>query len=1184
MTCTSCGSINADGSRFCTSCGSRLLDDAAVVSGRERKTVTVLFCDLVGFTAWSDGADPEDVQAVLSPYHARARAEIERFGGTVEKFIGDAVMAAFGAPLVHEDDPERAVRAGLRLLEVIEELSDRHGGGLAVRIGIATGEAVVTTGARAERGEGMLARDVVNTAARLQTAAPVGAVVVGEATWRATRAAIEYAGLDAVHVKGKADPVVLWRAIVARGRVGEALADTQTALVGRRRELEALQRMYARSVRDSSLQFVTVVGEPGVGKSRLVQEMAAWLESRDELVTWRQGRCLPYGEGITFWALGQVVKAHAGILDTDPSGVASTKLRDTVATLEGVQGVDRGWLVARLSPLVGLPGTESSQEERFTAWERFIEAIAATGPVVIVLEDLHLARAGLLAFCDHLLHRMTGVPVLLIATARPELFDTTPMWTGRSNATTITLDPLTDAETALLVGGLIGERPVPMQTREVLLRRAEGNPLYAVEFVRMLLERHDPARDQDSPDPTGRGLDGFPETVHAIIEARLDTLAASSKVLLADAAVIGVTFWSGAVAALSHREESSVRDVLRELSGRSYLRPSRVSSVAGQVEYTFSHALISEVAYARIPRADRAMKHQLAAAWLTGELPPDPLGATGVGDATGRGTGLLRLPVDPDLAGGAPFGGERAAVIGYHWHRALTMASAAGAADVASLVGQARFWATVAGDHAANLDAEAASNFYSTALELTENDDDPDRPHLLFRRGTTSSSAGRLTEADLAFAESETLHRRQGHLFDAAHAATSRAFVLIKLGRSSEARRLVDQLVDELERLPPGPELVLALAARARQLMLDNRLAESVAVATHALELAARRTSDADRPAVMLARRILGMSRYFLGDVGGEQDIRDALEIAVQLGQTQTEVIMISNLGAVVSTRSPEAGLRYFDRALDLAVSRGLHDSALFQWANRAENLRRLGRWDEALRQVDEPLAAYADADATRPVEFLLVTRGRILAQRGDVDGAERVASVILPLGRESGDPSQVIETVLLAVTTARQRNDADAASRLTAELVELLEPDLDAGSSESLAELARALVPAEHAAVVERIIAAAPMMSPESRSNVLSARAVVTEAAGDLHAAAALYREAAAGWRDFGDVFEEAIALLGLGRCLLHPAAGGRPGTPPSVLDDAAAALTRARATFARLRTPVYLAETDALLRKRRT
>jgi class 3 adenylate cyclase len=390
--CRSCGFVNGPGIRFCGGCGINLEAQAAA-GGRERKTVSVLFCDLVGFTAASDGADPEDVQARLTPYHARAKAVIERFGGTVEKFIGDAVMAAFGAPAVHEDDPERAVRAGLALLAAVEDLNTELGADLAVRVGVTTGEAIVTTGARPERGEGMLAGDVVNTAARLQTAAPVGAVLVGQVTRDATRTAIEYQAHDPVLVKGKTDPLSVWVAVRPRGSPGEASADASRPMIGRSDELIALQRAYSRAVRQSSVQLVTVVAEPGLGKSRLVQAFSDWVDTRDELIAWRQGHCPPYGESVTYAALAQIVKAQARILDSDAPDVATAKLSDTLHAL--VEGTDmaaqESWLVARLAPLVGLRGPKprgrsssppgagfwklSPSPDRWCSWSRI-----CTGP------------------------------------------------------------------------------------------------------------------------------------------------------------------------------------------------------------------------------------------------------------------------------------------------------------------------------------------------------------------------------------------------------------------------------------------------------------------------------------------------------------------------------------------------------------------------------------------------------------------------------------------------------------------------------------------------------------------------------------------------------------------------------------------------------------------------------------
>jgi class 3 adenylate cyclase len=350
-TCPTCGQANPEGFRFCGACGSRLETPRSV---EERKVVTVLFCDLVGFTAQSDQADPEDVRDILRPYHLRLRAEIERLGGTLDKFIGDGVMAVFGAPVTHEDDPERAVRCALRMLDAIGELNEaRPGRNLAVRIGITTGEALVALGG--PRDTETVIGDVVNTASRLQGVAPVGGIVVDEPTWRATSADFDYEELASVQVKGKTGMLPVWRVLRARSRLGVDVDQRPaTAFVGRRAELALLEEAYLRALSGhGGGELVTVTGEPGVGKSRLVQELFRFVDARTELVAWRQGRCLPYGDGITFWALGEIVKAHAGILESDGPEAVAAKLHEAArAVAEG--RAEREWLKARLAPLVVL--------------------------------------------------------------------------------------------------------------------------------------------------------------------------------------------------------------------------------------------------------------------------------------------------------------------------------------------------------------------------------------------------------------------------------------------------------------------------------------------------------------------------------------------------------------------------------------------------------------------------------------------------------------------------------------------------------------------------------------------------------------------------------------------------------------------------------------------------------------
>ena len=439
--CAVCGQDNPGGFRFCGACGASLAGPARAPA-EERRLVTVLFCDLVGFTARSDQADPEDVGALLRPYHGRLRAEIERRGGTLDKFIGDGVMAVFGAPVAHEDDPERAVRCALGMLAAIEELNQAHPSlDLAIRIGITTGEALVRLGPD-QQSEGVVG-DVVNTASRLEGVAPAGGVVVGEATFRATRRLFDYQELGAVQVKGKADPVPIWRLEGPRGRTGVE-PEAGTPLVGRQAELRLLEGAWLEAVRTATPRLVTVTGVPGVGKSRLVRELATVLDERPELVDWRQGRCLPYGDGITFWALGEIVKAQAGILESDPPAEVSAKLDAAVAALVA-DPADAEWLKARIAPLLGIAGPDGVKAERaelFAAWRRFAEAIAAARPLVLVVEDLHWADPAMLEFLEHLCASAAGVGLLVVVTARPELFERQPAWgAGVPGATTVAVTP-----------------------------------------------------------------------------------------------------------------------------------------------------------------------------------------------------------------------------------------------------------------------------------------------------------------------------------------------------------------------------------------------------------------------------------------------------------------------------------------------------------------------------------------------------------------------------------------------------------------------------------------------------------------------------------------------------------------------------------------------------------------------
>ena len=705
--CPSCGHDNQPGAKFCSECGAGLVA-AGPLAGEERKIVTVLFADLVGFTSRAEQLDPEDVRALLSPYYARLRAELERFGGTVEKFIGDAVMALFGAPVTHEDDAERAVRAALAIRDWVRE-EER----IQVRIGVNTGEALIMLGARPVQGEGMAAGDVVNTAARLQAAAPVNGIVAGERTVRETRAVIEYRQAAPVAAKGKRDPVQVWEAVQARARAGvDVTHQATTALVGRDRELGVLRDALARVRAERTPQLVTLVGVPGIGKSRLVYELSKIAEADAELIAWRQGRCLPYGEGISFWALAEIVKAQADILEDDTPGEAGAKLAAMTAQVLGGTP-DADWVRRNLGALAGLGGGAvlggGDRSEVFAAWRQFVEALAEARPLVLVFEDLHWADDGLLDFIDYLAEWAGGVPLLVVGTARPELLARRPGWGGgKPNAVTLSLAPLSEQDTARLIGLLAGRAMLEAGQRAGLLAHAGGNPLFAEQYVQMLAERG-----------AGRDLP-VPESVQGIIAARLDLLAPADKRLLQDAAVIGKVFWPGAVAALGGGPgHGDLEEALHGLERRQFVRRERASSVAGETQYAFTHVLLRDVAYGQIPRTARAGKHDRAASWI---------------ESLGRAQ-------------------DHAEMLAHHYQAALDLARAA-SRDTAELAPRARAALQAAGDRALALSAfAAATGYYRAALALWPPDAHQQRASLLRLLGTALNEAGELSQAEAVLAE-----------------------------------------------------------------------------------------------------------------------------------------------------------------------------------------------------------------------------------------------------------------------------------------------------------------------------------------------------------------------------------------------------------------------------------------------
>jgi class 3 adenylate cyclase/tetratricopeptide (TPR) repeat protein len=1100
----------------------------------ERKVVTVLFCDLVDFTAVSDEADPEDVRARLRPYHARLREEIERFGGTVEKFIGDAVMAVYGAPIAHEDDAERAVRSALRVLEAIDELNETDPGlGLQVRIGIATGEAVVTLGARPEAGEGIVAGDVVNTAARLQGAAPVGGIAVGEQTFRTTESLFEYEPLEPVQVKGKAHAVPIWRPRAARSRFGADLARRHaTAMVGRELEQHVLQGAFQRSTRERSTQLVTVVGEPGVGKSRIVSELFSYIDADPQIVVrWRQGRCLPYGEGITFWALGEIVKAEAGILESDPPDLAVAKL-DAVVPV----GPDREWLRQRLLPLLGLEASSTAErEELFTAWRRFLEALAEESPSVFVFEDLHWADDAMLAFLEHLADWSEGVPMLIVGTARPELFERHPTWASAArNAARLNLAPLSERETAHLISLLLEQAVLPAEVQTLILERAGGNPLYAEEFVRLL-------RDRGLLVGAGKvvGLaEGaeipFPESVQALIAARLDTLAPERKTMLQDAAVIGKVFWAGAVASMGRSDRRDVREALHELSRKELVRPMRVSSMAGEDEYAFWHILVRDVAYGQIPRAARVERHSRAAAWIAGVA----------GDRVE----------------------DFAEILAYHYTTALGLASAAALPAAEDLEAAALRFLLLAGERALDLDVARAEAHLVRALGLAPQGH-PRRPEVLVRWADAVRQANRHREATAALEEAISAFQEAGEKHAAAQAMTTLANVRWQLG-DPRSRDAVSEAVSLLESLAPGPELVDAYAEMARLRHLAGEHREAVESAQRAIELA-RILGLGEHPKAL---GYLGNSRVELGDVAGQLDAQRAVSLAIERGQAREAGIQMNNLADMTAQiEGPAASLVLYREAIDFAERRGMAEIALWMTVEAAGQLVRAGSLDDAWGWAMRAETSFELAGSLNGLVRSRCVRAEILAHRG----READAVPLVDWAVETAATGGAVEGLAMALAVGALVDEAVGKHQVARTLLDQLAKDERARHASTFAyylpDAVRAAVSSGDVAVAQALADGLPTDLPYNGHAVHASQAVLAEARGQMPQAATLYAQAAERWERFGVVTERAFALLGQGRCLVEV---GRP-------EGATEPLRTARGLFAAMGAQPSLAETDALLQR---
>jgi class 3 adenylate cyclase/tetratricopeptide (TPR) repeat protein len=1133
--CSNCGQDNPGGFRFCGACGSPLAPPSRR-PGEERKVVTVLFCDLVGFTSRSDRADPEDVGAMLRPYHSRLRGEIERVGGTLDKLIGDAVMAVFGVPAVHEDDPERAVRCALRMLDAIAELNQANPSlELAVRIGVNSGEALVALD-RGSDSEGVVG-DVVNTAARLQGVAPVNGVVVGETTWRATRALFEYQQLDPVTVKGKADPVPIWRVLRARSRPGVDLAERPaTPLIGRGAELETLERCYRRAFGGHAVQLVTVLGEPGVGKSRLVRELAATVDARPELVAWRQGRCRSFGEAVSFWALGEIVKAQAGILESDDPEEGAAKLDAAVRAVSG-DAADREWLKARLAPLAGLvSGGEApvGRGESFMAWRRFLQLVAAHGPLILVIEDLHWADDALLDFLEQLAGQSGDSDLLLVVTARPELLERRPGWgAGWADAERVALAPLSDEQTARLIASLLGRSLLPAEVQSLLLERAGGNPLYAEEFVRLLTDRGlltgqgRLASAADLP---------LPDTVQALIAARLDTLAPEHKLLLQDAAVFGKVFWLGALAAMGGSSQQEVRDGLAELRRKELIRAARRSSVEDEPEFSFWHGFIRDVAYAQIPRTGRSRRHRAAAEWIQA------------------------------LAGDRV--ADRAELIAYHFTQALGHARAAREPDLAALEGPARDALVLAGDSTMGLDVGRAEAYYRQALELHP-PGAPGRSKVAAKVGRAAFQAGRVAEAAGAYEEAIAGFAAEGDLVGQGEALNRLSSVLWNQGEAQRARDALAGAVTLLERARPGPGLCSTYAQMAMELVMSGHPQEALGWADKALALADELGGLPEERLRALDSR--GVARGDLGDLGGMDDLRAALALGLELGAGYDTAVVYNNLiEPLWLSQGPAAALDTCQEAIGFTERRGLGEGTAWIRTATLVPLLDLGRWAEAVETADAVIAWERDHGGQYMSEMASQVKARVLLWRGQLDAARVLVREFLPRARTIDELQLLVPALALAAAVELAAGEQRAASLLVEE-VQRLAGDRGGGRwylGQHIADLARVCVGLGQPGAAAALAAQAHDGVARNRHGLLTVRAVLAEAEGALDRAAPAYDEAAARWAQYGHQLERARALLGAGRCL---AALGRP--------EGRLRLQDARTALAALQATPLLAEADAAL-----
>ena len=1088
--------------------------------------MTTLCCDLVGFTSLCERIDPEDADRLLRDYYTLARGVVETYGGVIEKFAGDAVLAVFGIPSAHEDDPDRAVRAALRLVNRIGTV-EVSGNGCEVRVGVNTGPALVRLDVEPTSGEGFLVGDAVNVAARLQTIAPPMGVAVGELTFELTASAFDYAELSPVLVKGKTKALRSWLARSPVARTGVDLNRRfSTPLVGREVELAVLDGLFEKAIAGSAPQFALVVGEAGIGKSRLVFELARRLDEQPgSMLTWRQGHCLAYDEGAPFWALAEIVRSHLGVDETDEPPEAEAKLERGLPP-----GPDQEWMAARLRPLLGLPSGPATREENFAAWRRFLEQFAQSEPCVVVIEDLHWASEGTLAFLRQLADQAAGVPLLVIATTRPELLEVqTACPLDADRWTYVNVKSLSAAETGRLVQGMLSATSVQADMLSAIAQRCGGNPFFTEELLHLLQEKQFFSLTQDGLSLSSAGSTALPASVHALIAARLDSLKPGLKRVLADASVVGQTFSPALVASLSD-DAAGVAEALRDLAAREFVRPAHDSRESAS-EFAFRHALTREVAYEQLPRAVRARKHSAVAAWIEAH----------------------------ENAGGV------AEALAHHYAAAFDLAQAAGETELAGdLAGPALLALRRAGDLAMLLDVAAAECHYSRAIDMVPIDG-ADRAHVLVAWGEALGQAGHLPDATRAIDEGIAGLRAAGE-----HAALAAALARLAYWRwLIDGRRsldLTDEALSLLDPKQPSPELVMVLEARASAFTVGCEQKAAIEAADKVLETCAVLGRAPSAPALSCR----AVARCELGDSGGIDDFRVALECGRQQGLGRDVGNLYGNLAAFLEVmKGPRAAGAAYEEGLKFSLRRGDESCAVYARQGLLEVAFLTGRWDEALAEAEAVDRSLSASGGRMDLQHVRSIRALLAAWRGAPGEAEPLAVWAEAASAESSPLGLRAACLMTLAVVELELGRAEAAIGHLEEAESLGRrlrgtPDY----SVRLPAALRTAIGAGDSGLARRLSKGIPARRAFDAQALRTLKALLCESEGDWPAAARAYGRAAAEWCRLSVPYEQAQALLGQGRSLL---AFGRA-------DEAAAAAHAAREICARLQAGPALAEAVSL------